>query len=146
MFSAIQASNEDGHRLIRRPRLHLIIRALPLMAPVTLEDIRRHGTIALELPLLPHLLIIELRLPTRRIQLVLVHLGKVLYLNLAALESVKQLRIPDVGLVAEIAGNLLGVHFVHVGEEGKGPRPDEALGLRTLDRSIIDTGLQLQDL
>ena len=89
VFSAIQASNEDGHRLIRRARLHLIIRALAFITLLAEEDVRRHGPIALQLPLLAGLLIVELRLPPRRIQLVAVHRREVGNLNLAGLEPFK---------------------------------------------------------
>lgn len=55
-LSAVQATDEDSHRLICRPRLHLIIAALPLATATTLIAVSCHSLIALQQLLLTNCL------------------------------------------------------------------------------------------
>ena len=65
-LSAIQTGDKDGRGLICRPRLHLIIRALPLVAPITLVFIRGLTLIPLQNLLFPNELLVGQFLPPLR--------------------------------------------------------------------------------
>lgn len=57
-LSAIQARDEDGRRLIRRARLHLIVRTFTLSALLTLVLVRRTALVALQYLLLTNQLFV----------------------------------------------------------------------------------------
>ena len=57
-LSAIQARDKDGRRLIRRARLHLIIRTLSLSALLTLVLVCRTALVALQYLLLAYQLLV----------------------------------------------------------------------------------------
>ena len=63
---AIQAVDEDGHRLIRRARLKLIVRTRPLFTGRALPPVRGSGKVALELDTLLLRLLIHEFLPLLR--------------------------------------------------------------------------------
>ena len=62
----IQTMDEDGHRLIRRARLKLIVGTLPLFAGRTLPPVRGSGKVALQLDTLLLRLLIHEFLPLLR--------------------------------------------------------------------------------
>ncbi len=47
-LATIQARDEDGHGLVCRPGLHLVIAAFSLLALTTLEPVRRHFLVSLQ--------------------------------------------------------------------------------------------------
>ena len=63
---AIQTGDKDGCRLIRGPGLHLIIGALPLVAPITLVFIRGLALVPLQNLLFPNELLVGQLLPPLR--------------------------------------------------------------------------------
>ena len=70
LLPAIQAPNEDRHRLICRSRLELIVRAHLLLTLRAAETIRRHGQVTLQDTLLTSELLVLQVLPMRRLEFI----------------------------------------------------------------------------
>ena len=77
VFSAVETRDEDSHRLIRRTCLELVVGTLTLVALATEEPVRRHGPVALQLPLLTNLLLLKGLGPASLKQLVGIHFGNI---------------------------------------------------------------------
>ena len=72
---AIQTGDKDGRRLIRGPRLHLIIGTLALVAPITLIFVRGLALVPLQNFLFPNELFVRQLLPPLREHVIGSHRG-----------------------------------------------------------------------
>jgi hypothetical protein len=114
MFSTINTRDEDCHWLICAPSLHLIIRALSLPAACAQELIGRHGPVALQLPLLTNLLLIELISPPGRKEFICIHPRNHIEGRLTILEELEEIRVLDIGFRVKVTCNVPQMHLVQM--------------------------------
>ena len=121
MFSTVQASDKDGHRLICRTCLHFVIGALALSATIAEELIRRHRLVPLELPLLLNLLLLEVLLPSLCEEFVRVHRAQLTDCHLPCPKSLEQFPVFHIGVGVKVGCNMTGVHGLNIHKWLVGP-------------------------
>ncbi len=118
-LATVQTPDEDSHRLIRRPGLHLPMARLALPAPLALEQIRSLLLITLQHRRLPLQLLICQPLPVLWIQLPRRHEGNLMRRELTLLQSLNQPGVAHIRLGVQIdqhapCDHLVKLHKVRI--------------------------------